>query len=111
MAESKFPMTFDKCPMCGCEETITQVAWAEEAEKGKVVKDTPVAAQHLQIPLMDPKKPPLLTVGILLIQADFCAGCGMLYSRNAQTITGQVNMGPPPGGKNGPGGLMPKGFG
>ena len=107
MTESKFPIVFEKCPICGCLDTITQVAWDEEAEKGRVNKDTPVSAQHLQIPLMDPKKPPLLSVGILIQNVDYCAECGAGYCKGANVITGQVGMAPPKGQGRPPGGMGP----
>ena len=109
--ESKFPMTFNRCPSCRCAQTITQLAWAEEAEKGKVVKDTPVAAEHKMIPLMDQKKPPLLTVGLLSLQTDYCAKCGLSYCTKAEVVIGQVGFGKPPGQGGGLSDLMPRGHG
>ena len=114
MAKSRFPIVFEKCPHCGCEETITQLAWAEEAEKGRVNKDTIVAAEHLNIPLIDPKKPPILSAGILLLHVDWCANpeCGMRRLTKAEVVTGQIGMGPGPGQQpRGPGGLIPRGHG
>lgn len=113
MAEqSRFPIVFGKCPNCGCTDTITQLAWDEEAEKGRVNKDTPVAAEHLQAPLIDPKKTIGITAGILILSVDWCADCGTRYCTKAEIGTGQIGMGPAPGQRGGPsGGLMPKGYG
>jgi len=105
-------MVFEKCPSCGCTETLTRLAWDEEAEKGRVNKDTTVAAEHLQCPLIDPKKPIGISAGILLLHVDWCAACGMRYCTRADIATGQVGMGPPPGQRDGPpGGFIPKGHG
>ena len=104
--KSRFPMEFTKCPNCGSEETVTKVAGDEEAEKGRLKKDTTVAALQMQNPLMDPKKTPLLIggkTGILLIQADYCAECGTLYCKNAQLVEGMLGQGPPPGHPGGMG--------
>lgn len=114
MAEqSRFPLVFEKCPNCGCTETVTRLAWDEEAAKGKVNKDTPVAAEHLQIPLLDPKKAIGISAGILLLHVDWCANteCGMRRCVKAEVVTGAVGMGPASGQKPGPGGLIPKGYG
>jgi hypothetical protein len=101
MAERKFHMTFDKCPNCGCEETITQLAWAEEAEKGRVKPETPVAAFNLALPLADPNKPPVIMVGMMMLKADFCAECGTMYCREVKLTEGQVSTKPPPRGPSG----------
>lgn len=100
MAESQFPMSFDKCPNCGCTETVTQIAWDEEVEKGRVAKDTLVAAQHLKIPLLDPVKPPIIiggVAGILFMNVDACRDCGTLYCSAATVGEGNIQAGPPPG--------------
>lgn len=111
--KSRFPIIFEKCPYCGCTDTLTKLAWEEEAEKGRVNKDTPVAAEHIQVPLIDPKKTIGITAGILLLHVDWCANpeCGRRRLISAEVVTGQVGMGPAPGRNTGPSGLMPKGFG
>ena len=98
--ESRYPIVFDKCPNCGCIETVTQAAWAEEAEKGRVKKDTPVAAQHLQTPLLDPQRSPLLIgglTGMLVLTVDYCVECGVGYCTGASVVEGKLQQGPPPG--------------
>lgn len=109
MAESRFPIVFDKCPLCGCTETLTRLAWDEEAEKGRVNKDTPVAAEHIATPLIDPMRPPKLSASFLLQHFDTCAGCGMSYCKKAEIGTGPVTMKQMPPGMQGP--SMPPGFG
>jgi len=113
MAESRFPIVFEKCPYCGRIETVTKLAWDEEAEKGRVNKDTPVAAEHIQTPLIDPKKTTGISAGILSLHIDWCANpkCGRRRLTRAEVITGRVGMGPAPGQAQGSGGFMPKGFG
>ncbi len=117
MAESRFPIVFEKCPHCGSTETVTKLAWDEEAEKGRVNLDTPVAAEHIQTPLIDPKKPVGVSAGILVLHIDWCANpeCGGRRLTKAEVLQGAVGMGPAPGQKGGPGagpsGLIPKGYG
>lgn len=101
MAESRFPIFFEKCPNCGCTETLTRLAWDEEAEKGRVNKDTPVAAEHIATPLIDPKKPPVLSASILIQHFDTCAGCGMRYCTKAEIGTGPITMQQAPLGRQG----------
>ncbi len=112
MVESRFPMLFEKCPYYGSTETITQLAWAEEAEKGRVNKDTSVAAEHIQTPLIDPKKPIGISAGILMLHIDWCANteCGRRRLTKAEVGAAPVSMGPPPR-QGSSGGFMPKGFG
>jgi len=110
MVESLFPIVFDKCPNCGSTETITKLAWDEQADKGRVDRDTPVAAEHLQLPLLDPKRVIGIVSGILVLSIDWCASCGGRYCTRAEVVDGPVKMGPPPGNTGGPG-MMPKGFG
>jgi hypothetical protein len=106
MAESRFPIVFEKCPHCGCTETLTKLAWDEEAEKGRVNKDTPVAAEHLKVPLIDPTKTIGITGGILLLHVDWCANpeCGRRRLVKAEVVTGKVGIGPPPGQQGWPSG-------
>ena len=99
--KSRFPMKFEKCPYCGETETITEAAWAEEAEKGRVKAGVEVGALHPQVPLLDPKNPPKLVgakTGILILKIDFCAGCGAGSCRSAFVAEGQVKAMPPGGG-------------
>lgn len=96
--ESRFPMEIKKCPSCGSSETVTGLAWQEEADKGKVDRDTPVAAEHLQVPLLDPSKSVGISSGILIIHIDYCANCGTRYCTRVEVVTGQVHVGSPPGG-------------
>jgi hypothetical protein len=111
MAESRFPMTFDKCPYCGCTETIARLAWQEEAEKGSVDKDTFIASQIIKVPLIDLKKFTGVTARILLIYIDWCADpqCGRGYCVKAEIVSGPVQLmpfgKPPPGGPGALGGL------
>lgn len=111
MAESSFPMSFDKCPHCGSTETITELAWQEEAEAGRVNEDTPVQAATVPVALVDPTKTIGITARILRLDLDYCAGCGAPRCVRASIQQGQVQMGPPPGiGRGGPGGQKPPFF-
>lgn len=108
MAEqSRFPIVFEKCPICGSKETLTRLAWDEEAEKGRVNKDTSVAAEHIATPLIDPKKPPVLSASILFQHFDTCANCGTRYCTKADIGTGPVTMKQHPLGTVPPGPGMP----
>ena len=111
MSKSRFPVKFKKCPNCGSTKTLTKLAWDEEAEKGRVKKDTPVALQQLLVPLIDPKKPPILTASALNVKLDICAKCGTGYCRKAEVATGPIQMGQALGQKGGRGSFQPRGFG
>jgi len=104
--KSRFPMKFSECPGCGCGETITEVAWAEEAEKGRVTAGTPVGALHPQVPLVDPAKTKLIIggkTGVLVLNIDFCAECGMGWCKEASLTDADLRMAPPTAGPGSPG--------
>jgi len=104
MAESKFPKSFEACPHCGGIDTMASVAWEEEAEKGRVAKDTPVASGYPQVPLLDPAHPPKIvgaTSGVLILQTVYCFDCGTGYCKNAAVAQAKVSMQGP--GMGGPG--------
>lgn len=117
----EFPIIFNKCPLCGCPDTVTRLACEEEMEKGIIPKDAPVALERTQIPLMG-KVPPKLTVRMLIASWDVCAGdppgsCGHRYCTRVDIVTTPVQVQAPkmpgPGGQfpGFPQGLKPQGFG
>ena len=93
---SQFPMYFPKCRICGSEELLTRLAWDEEAEKGVVNKDTPVAMGQSQVALIDPKRPPLISASAIIQYFDTCAGCGSQRCVRAEIVTGPISMKLPP---------------
>ena len=87
----EFPIVFEKCPLCGCTETVTRMACEEEKEKGVIPKDAFVAFERTQMPLMG-KIPPKLTVRILVASWDLCVDCGNKYCTRVDIQTVPVSV-------------------
>lgn len=89
MTEQVFPIAFDKCPSCGCEDTITRLA-------AKGSKDIPegtfVSAEQTRAFMVSSSLPKGLTVGVLMIHKDFCAGCGRQYVTKAEFLSIPTNQ-------------------
>lgn len=80
--ELKFPMKFDKCPVCGSTKRIAETLRDEEAAKGKVPKDCLMVVLQAVTPITEMKTIMLglSIVPLLTCQIDICADCGTLYS-------------------------------
>jgi hypothetical protein len=105
MAEGEYVKEFDKCPNCGCRETITRKAWDSEIDAGRLAEKArgyPVGAENTMFALQDPLKPPAFQVGALLISYDICSDCGTKYcvrvEKKVMPVTGKM----PGQGQQGP---------
>ena len=111
MAESRFPIVFEKCPICGCGDTTCRLAYQEEVvDKGKGPEAFASSEKRLT-PLVDVRSA-MLTVPTLVEHYDNCAGCGFRYCTKAEIVNAGISMQKPPPGRNtGPGGFLPMGHG
>lgn len=90
------PLAYEKCPICGCKKTVTQIACEPLKREGKLKKDDFVSLEKVVTPLLQPGLAP--TVPAVLVHYDVCAGCGFRYCTKAERIQGVVQV------------EMPKGF-
>ncbi len=75
----KFPHSWDKCPVCGCKETVDGKVKAEEVANGKMGKDYEVYQFAQKAVIMDVTRPrPPLRVPMVTAVYDICANCGIL---------------------------------
>jgi len=110
VTESKFPMEFKQCPICGCEETIARIGFKDEPTlKGTASLETKIT------PLFNPTAISILSIPCLIRRYDDCAKCGITYCTKVdkqampadvvfkllglQPITGQKPFIPPGGGR------------
>ena len=102
---SRFPIVFDKCPSCGCEETLTKLAWDEEVDEDS--KQIPVGHRNVVVQLVDPRRGPKLMMPMLVMNFDICANpeCGLERCVAAMKVRAPVS-GRMPGGQM-PGGMPP----
>lgn len=77
----EFPVTFDKCPVCGERDTVTRQACKNEPS---VPKDTFISMDKVVTPIQDPNKISLPQVKCLLTHYDICARCGTRYCTRAE---------------------------
>lgn len=91
MAEPKIIAEFPRCPVCDCEETISQIGTAELREKGKLTQDGFTLLEQSIIPL---EQPALAAVTVSCIQTfyDVCAKCGTRRCTRAQVIQAPVQV-------------------
>lgn len=96
--EFKFPVVHDKCPVCGCETTLIDVAKKEMNEKGHPVPDTEMFILQIGVALTTPAR--LLAQVVVPVVGSFwdaCAKCGVLYCRKATLGLGQPQIQGKPG--------------
>lgn len=107
--EIKFPIEIKECPNCGCQDTMTRLAWLDEVQQdrvGEASKDLFTSAEKMAIPLIDPQRGVGISITGLILHYDVCAKCGTRYCTRAEKQTGPVQMKPPPGGMKGFGSPM-----
>ena len=97
MAEkSSFPLEFKKCPICGCPDTITRLAYKEEVvDKGRG-SEAFMSPEKLMTPLVDPLKATLV-LPVLVEHRDSCAKCGFRYCVKAEIVQGKIGAVKPGG--------------
>ena len=78
--QPQFPMTFDKCPVCGGTDTITKAFKRVLVEKGLFREEIPVAMAQSVTPFADPSA---ILFGVrapaLITKYDVCGSCGCYY--------------------------------
>ena len=88
MIETKpeFPKEFTKCPVCGCEETLSGIVSKEQIEAGKLDPNTRtfifqtnsvIASGHGR----------WLSAPAIVSHFDVCADCGTMYCIHTQVVT------------------------
>lgn len=93
----EFPLSFTKCPACGCLDTVGAVATKEEQAAGKLPKDMRLMATTATMPLRDLRRAlPGLPVPVVYLHFDVCVQCGTLYLVLAEkkSVSLQHPMGP-----------------
>ncbi len=98
MEKREFPLRFNKCPVCGCEETVCGSVEATERANGRFQSDfhptlavetvaifDPTLAQQLLVPRRVPA---------LVAYLDACARCGCVYCRKVELGQGEVTPAP-----------------
>lgn len=95
----EFPMSFSKCPACGCPDTIGGQATQEEHAKGTLPKDIRLMVVTASMPLRDMRRQlPGLPVPVVFVHFDVCLQCGCLYCIGAEkkSVSMQAPMGRAP---------------
>jgi len=85
----EFPVTFKKCPVCGCTDTITQIACKNEPS---IPKGTFVSLMKEVTPIQDPNKITLPQVKAIMTHYDVCARCGTRYCTMADIVMVPVTV-------------------
>ncbi len=95
--EQQLPITFPKCPVCGHDQTVTQLACADEPS---IAKGTFVSMEKVVTPITQPTALVGPFVKALVASFDVCAACGTRYCTRVEKMnvpTGmQVQQGKPP---------------
>lgn len=77
----KFPMDFDKCPVCGSHRRVVDEVKKEEIAKGKIRPEKKAALTKMGVAVTDAVKiKGVLTVPLVTAMVDICADCGALYA-------------------------------
>ena len=87
MEEIKFPVTHDKCPVCGEKEGLVRIAMDDLREDSKIHKESFPEGIVNPIPLLDQKHPPAVILAksvkipTINIYYEVCANpdCGAMY--------------------------------
>lgn len=83
--ESAFPKEFDKCPACGCTETLESRAVQEAISEGKLHQDAVPAWSTSVILLVGPLGPIGIYAPSLIKKLANCDNCGVSYCVKAGT--------------------------
>jgi hypothetical protein len=108
MPESIFPIDFPKCPFCGSTETLAPLVLKEKEQRG-FKEETPFPAlTKMLAPLIPIEKAVGITLPMITLYKDICAGCGIERCTRADIADVPITMAPPPGGgMGGPPGFRP----
>ena len=113
METLEFPLVFEKCPVCGCPDTVGNMVAEEEKTKGKLDKALKGCKEAQQTVVVDPRKMTglIMKVPVIIWYKDVCAGCGIeRYTRiERQDVIPQQRLEhlPPELGGNLPTGFPP----
>ena len=80
----EFPIEIAKCPNCGCKDTVSRLACADEPT---IPKGTFVSLEKKITPIQDFMKISTPTTRILLRHYDTCSKCGFDYCTRVDKTT------------------------
>ena len=93
-------LDFNKCPVCGDEDTVSVTLSKEGQAKGDLAENQFISLFGVQAVISDPNKAKLLTptrpVPIVTILFDVCSKCGVMFARKVETKEGVVQTQPNP---------------
>ena len=105
MPELQFPLTWNKCPNCGCSDTLARTVKNEQVAKGKMKEDVILAIRQIVTPAVDMREVGhMLSIPMLVTFYDICLGCGNEYCVGANKVDSLITA--QPGSLQGPGGTM-----
>lgn len=79
-----FPKMFDKCPICGCTDTVCRKACEGEPS---IAAGTFVSLKKSITPIADQSHLTTLALKGILIHTDVCWDCGFEYCTKAEKVT------------------------
>jgi len=80
----EFPMIFERCPICGCKNTVCREACADEPS---IPKGTFVSMEKKITPIQNLTAISTPTTRVLLRHYDTCAKCGLDYCTRVEKTT------------------------
>jgi hypothetical protein len=89
-----YPKKFTKCPNCGSENRVGQMAYEEEIKAGKIKENYATPLMLIQHPGIDQSATNTLIaprqVPIVFGAIDVCYDCGTLYCFEIQVVQGMA---------------------
>lgn len=105
MAELHFPLTWSKCPNCGCTDTLARAVKNEQVTKGKMKEDVILAIRQVVTPAVDMREVGhMLSIPVLVTFYDICLGCGHEYCVRVDKVDSLITA--QPGSLPGQGGTL-----
>lgn len=90
-----FPMTWEKCPVCGDTRQVANEVKEEQKAKGKIGPGFNTAIAMLNSLILDPRKiVGQLTAPILTSYLDICAKCGVVYCVHIDRLEQNLSVKP-----------------
>jgi len=80
----EFPIEFNECPICHCQETVCREACADEPS---VPNDVFVSLEKVFTPIQQPGQLLGLLVKGIMTHFDICAKCGTRYCTKAEIVS------------------------
>lgn len=96
MEPSKVIYQIEKCPKCGCKETVTREAY-KMAEMEVPTGGYP-SLEKIFVPLEEPRLAGV-TVRVMVNHYDVCVKCGTRYGTRGEIVKAPVQAQPMPGGR------------